>query len=117
MSHEKVEKNVGLLTVLIILVISVGGLIEIVPLMLSAAKKQGITHVTPRTALAAGRIRYLCARGMLSVPLATDSALPQRDRTLRTVFRGGRIPIRPPVRIRLQAHGPGSGARGRPLQR
>ena len=51
MTHETVEKNVGLLTVLIILVISVGGLIEIVPLMLSAAKKQGSTQVVPRTAL------------------------------------------------------------------
>jgi cytochrome c oxidase cbb3-type subunit 2 len=43
MSHERIEKNVGLLTVLIILVISVGGLVEIVPLR--------ITHVVPRTAL------------------------------------------------------------------
>jgi cytochrome c oxidase cbb3-type subunit II len=51
MSHETVEKNVGLLTVLIILVISVGGLVEIVPLILSAAKKQGVTHIVPRTAL------------------------------------------------------------------
>jgi cytochrome c oxidase cbb3-type subunit 2 len=51
MSHEKIEKNVGLLIVLTILVISVGGLIEIVPLMLSAAKKQGSTQVVPRTAL------------------------------------------------------------------
>ena len=51
MTHETVEKNVGLLTVLIILVISVGGLIEIVPLVLSAAKKQGSTQVVPRTAL------------------------------------------------------------------
>ncbi len=51
MTHETVEKNVGLLTVLIILVISVGGLIEVVPLMLSAAKKQGSTLVVPRTAL------------------------------------------------------------------
>jgi cytochrome c oxidase cbb3-type subunit 2 len=51
MTHETVEKNVGLLTVLIILVISVGGLVEIVPLMLSAAKKQGSTQVVPRTAL------------------------------------------------------------------
>ena len=51
MTHETVEKNAGLLTVLIILVISVGGLIEIVPLMLSAAKKQGSTQIVPRTAL------------------------------------------------------------------
>ena len=32
MSHEVVEKNVGLMAVLIVLVISVGGLVEIVPL-------------------------------------------------------------------------------------
>ena len=32
MSHEVVEKNVGLLAILVILVISVGGLVEIVPL-------------------------------------------------------------------------------------
>jgi cytochrome c oxidase cbb3-type subunit II len=51
MSHETVEKNAGLLIVLIILVISVGGLIEIVPLVLSAAKKQGSSLVVPRTAL------------------------------------------------------------------
>jgi cytochrome c oxidase cbb3-type subunit II len=51
MSHETVEKNAGLLIVLIILVISVGGLIEIVPLALSAAKKQGSTRIVPRTAL------------------------------------------------------------------
>ena len=51
MSHEIVEKKLGLLTVLIVLVISVGGLIEIVPLAVSAAAKQGNVHITPRTAL------------------------------------------------------------------
>jgi cytochrome c oxidase cbb3-type subunit 2 len=51
MNHETVEKRLGLLTVLIVLVISVGGLVEIVPLMASAAAKQGNVHITPRTAL------------------------------------------------------------------
>lgn len=51
MSHETVEKKLGLLMVLIVLVISVGGLIEIVPLVLSAAKSQGNVVITPRTAL------------------------------------------------------------------
>ncbi len=86
MSHETIEKNAGLLIVLIILVISVGGLIEIVPLVLSAAKKQGSSLVVPRTALAAGRLRYLRARRLLSLPLPADPAVPQRDRTLRTVL-------------------------------
>jgi cytochrome c oxidase cbb3-type subunit II len=51
MNHDIVERKLGLLTVLIVLVISVGGLIEIVPLALSAAAKQGNVHITPRTAL------------------------------------------------------------------
>ena len=51
MSHEVVEKRLGVLTVLILIVISVGGLIEIVPLMLGAAAKQGNVKVVPRTAL------------------------------------------------------------------
>jgi cytochrome c oxidase cbb3-type subunit II len=51
MNHEIVEKKLGLLTVLIVLVISVGGLVEIVPLAVSAAAKQGEVHITPRTAL------------------------------------------------------------------
>ncbi len=32
MSHEIVEKNIGLMALFILLVISVGGLVEIVPL-------------------------------------------------------------------------------------
>ena len=36
MSHEVVEKNVGLLAILIVLVVSVGGLVEIVPLFFMA---------------------------------------------------------------------------------
>lgn len=51
MSHEIVEKKLGLLTVLILAVISVGGLVEIVPLALSSAAKQGDVTVKPRTAL------------------------------------------------------------------
>lgn len=51
MTHEVVEKKLGLLMVLITLVISVGGLIEIVPLMLTAAKRQGNVTIVPRTAL------------------------------------------------------------------
>ena len=36
MKHETIEKNVGLMAILIILVIAVGGLVEIVPLMFQA---------------------------------------------------------------------------------
>jgi cytochrome c oxidase cbb3-type subunit II len=51
MSHDVVERKLALLTVLIVIVISVGGLVEIVPLALSAAAKQGDVTIVPRTAL------------------------------------------------------------------
>ena len=51
MSHETVEKNVSLLTVLIVAVISVGGLVEIVPLAAGAYAKQGDVEVHPRDPL------------------------------------------------------------------
>jgi cytochrome c oxidase cbb3-type subunit 2 len=51
MSHDSVEKNVSLLTVLIVAVISVGGLVEIVPLAAGAYAKQGNVEVKPRDPL------------------------------------------------------------------
>ena len=51
MNHEVVERKLGVLTILILIVISVGGLIEIIPLITTAAAKQGDVRVAPRTAL------------------------------------------------------------------
>ncbi len=51
MSHEVVEKNVGLLVILVILVISVGGLVEIVPLFFSAETTSPAPGVKKYTAL------------------------------------------------------------------
>ncbi len=60
MNHEVVEKNVGLLAVLIAVVISIGGLVQIVPLMFSAQVTQPIEGVKPYPALAlAGRDVYV----------------------------------------------------------
>lgn len=51
MSHEPVEKNVGLLTLLVILVISVGGLVEIVPLFFLKSTTEPVEGLKPYTAL------------------------------------------------------------------
>lgn len=60
MNHEVVEKNVGLLAVLIAVVISIGGLVQIVPLMFSAKITQPIEGVQPYPPLAlAGRDVYV----------------------------------------------------------
>ena len=50
-SHNVVEKNIGLMIVLIILVISVGGLVEIVPLFFSKATTEPVKGLKPYTAL------------------------------------------------------------------
>jgi cytochrome c oxidase cbb3-type subunit 2 len=60
MNHEVVEKNLGLLAVMIAIVISIGGLTQIVPLMFTAKVTQPIEGVKPYSALAlAGRDVYV----------------------------------------------------------
>ena len=51
MSHEVVEKNIGLLAILVILVISVGGLVEIVPLFFLTETTSPAPGVTKYSAL------------------------------------------------------------------
>lgn len=51
MSHEAVEKNIGLMTVFIIIVISFGGLAEIVPLFFLKQTTEPVDGLKPYTAL------------------------------------------------------------------
>jgi cytochrome c oxidase cbb3-type subunit 2 len=50
-SHEHIERNVGLMIVLVILVIAVGGLVEIVPLFFQKDLTQPVTGLKPYTPL------------------------------------------------------------------
>lgn len=59
-SHALIEKNTGLLIVLVILVVSFGGLVEIVPLFFQKSTTEPVTGLKPYTALQlAGRDIYL----------------------------------------------------------
>jgi cytochrome c oxidase cbb3-type subunit 2 len=59
-SHEKIETNNWLMIVLIMLVVAVGGLVEIVPLFFQKSTTQPIAGVVPNTALqVAGRDIYV----------------------------------------------------------
>ena len=51
MSHEIVEKNIGLMALLILLVISIGGLVEIVPLFFLKSTTEPVEGLKPYTAL------------------------------------------------------------------
>jgi len=50
-AHDKVEKNLGLLLVLTFLVISVGALVEIVPLFFQRSTTEAVAGLKPYTAL------------------------------------------------------------------
>lgn len=59
-THEKVETNNFLMIVLILLVVAIGGLVEIVPLFFQKSTTQPVDGVKPYTALQlAGRDIYL----------------------------------------------------------
>ena len=60
MSHEKVEVNVGLMAILIVIVISFGGLAEIVPLFFMKDTTEPVEGLKPYSALElAGRDVYI----------------------------------------------------------
>lgn len=59
-SHERIETNNALMIVLIVLVISIGGLVEIVPLFFKKSTTQPVPGLKPYTALQlAGRDVYI----------------------------------------------------------
>ena len=59
-SHEKVEKNIGIMIILITLVLSVGGLVQIVPLFFMPSTTQAVDGLKPYPALQlAGRDVYV----------------------------------------------------------
>lgn len=49
--HEKIEQNIGLMMVLILVVISIGGLVQIVPLFFMNSTTQPVEGLKPYTAL------------------------------------------------------------------
>jgi len=60
MRHETIEKSVNLMMVLIVLAISIGGLVELIPLMLSSDATEPDEGITPYSALRlAGRDVYV----------------------------------------------------------
>ncbi len=59
-AHEKVETNVTLLIVLVILVVSIGGLVQIVPLFFQHSTTEPVKGIEPYSALAlTGRDIYV----------------------------------------------------------
>lgn len=60
MRHETIEKNINLMMVLIVIAVSIGGLVELIPLMLSADATEPAENIEPYSPLRlAGRDVYV----------------------------------------------------------
>ena len=60
LTHDKIERNVGLMIILVILTVAVGGLVEIVPLFFQRNLTEPVAGLKPYTALQlAGRDVYV----------------------------------------------------------
>jgi cytochrome c oxidase cbb3-type subunit 2 len=58
--HDKIEKNVGLMIVLVVIVVSIGGLVQIVPLFFQQSTTEAVAGLEPYTPLSlAGRDVYI----------------------------------------------------------
>ncbi len=51
LTHEAIEKNVGLMAILVVLLVSVGGIVEIVPLFFQKSTTQPVAGLKPYDAL------------------------------------------------------------------
>lgn len=59
-SHDKVERNIGLMAILVAVVVSFGGIAEIIPLMFTASTTEPVEGLEPYSALALeGRDIYI----------------------------------------------------------
>ncbi|MCA3034014.1 MAG: cytochrome-c oxidase, cbb3-type subunit II [Rhodocyclaceae bacterium] len=60
LTHDKIERNVGLMIILVVLVVAVGGLVEIVPLFFQRSTTEPVAGLKPYSALQlAGRDVYI----------------------------------------------------------
>jgi cytochrome c oxidase cbb3-type subunit 2 len=58
--HDKIEKNIGLMIVLVVIVVSIGGLVQIVPLFFQQSTTEAVAGLEPYTPLRlAGRDVYI----------------------------------------------------------
>ena len=100
-------------TVLTIVAVLIGGLVEIVPLFLI---KSNVPDHLQRETLHAARsagTRHLHPRRLRRLPFADGPAVPLRDRALRRILQGRRIRLRSSVPLGLEAHRPGPASRRR----
>ena len=115
LTHDLIERNQALLIVLVILVVSVGGLVEIVPLFFQSSITEPVAGLKPYPPLQlAGRDIYV-REGCYNCH--SQMIRPFRAETERYGHYSvaGEFVYDRPFQWGSQAHRPGPGARRRPL--
>src|SRR5690606_17624133 len=112
MKHEILEKNVGLLSIFMVIAVVIGGLTQIVPLFFQDVVNEPVEGMKPYTALQLEG-RHLHPRRLQRLPLADDPSVPCRNRALRPLLRRRRERLGPPVPGGFQANRSGPAPRGR----
>ena len=85
--QQLVEEKVGFLIVFTFITISIGLLVQVIPLFFTKeviTATEGGGYQTDRRSQtlqrpASGRTRHLCARRLLQLPLATNPPVPRRN--------------------------------------
>ncbi len=87
-AHKKLEKNINLMAVWIVVAVSIAGLVELLPLMAQDHYHRALGGHRALPGPAIGRARHLRARRLLQLPQPAGSSVPFRNRALRTLFSG-----------------------------
>ena len=102
--HETIEKNVILMVVLTLITVSIGGIVQIIPLFTIESTIERVDGVRPYSAARAAGPQHLRPRRLLPLPQPADPAVQGRGRALRPLQPGRREHVRPSVPVGLQAH-------------
>ena len=116
-SHATIEKNATLLLALSLGVVTIGGIVEIVPLFYLQNTIEHVEGHAPLHAARARRPQHLRARGLLPLPQPDDPPDARRGGALRPLQPRGGVDVRPSLPVGLEAHRAGPRARRRPLFR
>ena len=102
--HHWLESKAGLFTILAVVAILIGGLVEIVPPVCHQGKCADHRQRETLHAAAGARAGHLHPRRLPCLPLADDPPVPLGNRALRRIFQGRRVHLRPSVPLGIEAH-------------
>jgi hypothetical protein len=86
-NHDFIERKVGWLIVFTLLTVSIGGLVEIVPLFFQHSTTTPVERPQAVRSGPSGGARRLYPRRLLQLPFPDDPSVPCGDRALWSLLR------------------------------